>query len=390
MSDHLAGELVSRELSEQLHCVRSSLVWHRIPGDGHCQFRAVASQSSDYGYSKHWQLRLAVARHVEYNKQTYVQFFVGNAESALQDWLRAIRKRAWGDNISLHAMSEILQQPIATWRYGSSQRPTVIIPFSYDTNNPATPVYLELKDEHAKLAHFSELRLERHGSNLPPPEICHEAPAETSNTASGSNDDAKDAKLKKRRKALEVSVPSGNTASASEYDANDVSGTVEKQTNAFGASADFSNTASGSKGDANDVSGTLKTRKRPFEALAGSSNTGSGSKENANKIGATLQERQEALKLAAKLRMQALRRKQGPEVQAKEKSVGVLRKQALRRDQGPEVHAKEKASLKLRMQALRRKQDPEEQAKEKTDLKLRMQALRRKQDPEGKIQKNRI
>ena len=80
--------------------------------------------------------------------------------------------------------------------------------------------------------------------------------------------------------------------------------------------------------------------------------------------------------------MQDLRRKQGPEVQAKEKTDALLRMQALRRKQDPEVQAKDKAAGVLRKQALRREQGPEVQAKEKTDLKLRMQALRRKKGPQ--------
>ena len=68
-----------------------------------------------------------------------------------------LRDRTWGDNVALEAVANVLRRPIAIWRRGSLQNPTVMAPMRYDFAAPAEPIYLELDDIRKGNEHYSAL-----------------------------------------------------------------------------------------------------------------------------------------------------------------------------------------------------------------------------------------
>ena len=74
MAEHPAGEEVAAQLVEHFEPVRGNLTFKWIPGDGECQFRAIACQVADYGYEGFRRLREDVARHVELRSDDYLEY----------------------------------------------------------------------------------------------------------------------------------------------------------------------------------------------------------------------------------------------------------------------------------------------------------------------------
>lgn len=147
-------------LAEQLVEVRPLLHVVATPKDGHCQYRAVSLQCRRYGYDGHARLRNRAIEHVNSNQEYFRPFFVGDTEDrSLPTWIDAARRGAWGDNVSLDAMSRVLARPVAVWRHSSTQRPTVVVPPGYDADNPTDPIYLELDERWRRKAHYSALKL---------------------------------------------------------------------------------------------------------------------------------------------------------------------------------------------------------------------------------------
>ena len=74
MAEHPAGEEVAAQLVEHFEPVRGNLTFKWIPGDGECQFRAIACQVADYSYEGFRRLREDVARHVELRSDDYLEY----------------------------------------------------------------------------------------------------------------------------------------------------------------------------------------------------------------------------------------------------------------------------------------------------------------------------
>ena len=118
---------VARE--ERLEGVRPNLSIRVTLGDAHCQYRGVAMQCRGYGDSAHRRLRNNAIAYVEANHGYFLPFFSGPSPArGLASWIKAAQRGAWGDNISLVALSHFLKRPVAVWRDGSMQKPTVLVP----------------------------------------------------------------------------------------------------------------------------------------------------------------------------------------------------------------------------------------------------------------------
>ena len=74
MAEHPAGAEVAAQLIEHFEPVRGNLTLKPIPGDGECQFRSIACQVPEYGYSGHRRLREDVVEHVALRADEYVQY----------------------------------------------------------------------------------------------------------------------------------------------------------------------------------------------------------------------------------------------------------------------------------------------------------------------------
>ena len=124
--DDAAGEAMAAVLAERLKDVRHSLHRYSIPGDGHCQYRAVSVQCRGYGFNAFDRLRAKVIKYVTMNREDYRPFFNGsNPDQQLDSWIHAAEGGEWGDTVSLHALSRVLRRPMAVWTCNSAQPPTV-------------------------------------------------------------------------------------------------------------------------------------------------------------------------------------------------------------------------------------------------------------------------
>ena len=74
MAEHPAGAEVAAQLIEHFEPVRGNLTLKPIPGDGECQFRSIACQVPEYGYSGQRRLREDVVQHVALRADEYVQY----------------------------------------------------------------------------------------------------------------------------------------------------------------------------------------------------------------------------------------------------------------------------------------------------------------------------
>ena len=74
MAEHPAGAEVAAQLVEHFEPVRGNLTLKLIPGDGECQFRSIACQVPEYGYSGQRRLREDVVQHVALRADEYVQY----------------------------------------------------------------------------------------------------------------------------------------------------------------------------------------------------------------------------------------------------------------------------------------------------------------------------
>ena len=156
-----AVDAMAAALTARLVDVRPNLEIQPVSPDGHCQYRAVSMQCRTYGSQGHERLREHAIRHVEAHKEYFLPFFANSRN--FNYWITSARNGAWGDNISLAAMCRTLQRPVAVWRRGSAQVPTVLVPEGYDADHPADPIYLELDEHVRKNEHYVALRLGRRG-----------------------------------------------------------------------------------------------------------------------------------------------------------------------------------------------------------------------------------
>ena len=155
-----AVDAMTAALEERLEGVRPNLNIRATLGDGHCQYRGVAMQCQGYGDVAHGRLRKNAVAYVEANHGYFLPFFSGPSPArGLASWIKAAQRGAWGDNISLVALSHFLKRPVAVWRDGSMQKPTVLVPPRYDADNPTDPIYLKLEEGSRGKEHYSALSL---------------------------------------------------------------------------------------------------------------------------------------------------------------------------------------------------------------------------------------
>ena len=147
-------------LEERLKNIRANLKIRFTLGDGNCQYRGVAMQCRGYGNAAHARLKRNAIAYVEANEAYFLPYFVGRQPAReLASWIASAQNGAWGDHLSLVAMSHVVKRPIAVWRCESVQKPVVCVPPAYDVDDLADPIYLELDERVPGQEHYKALSL---------------------------------------------------------------------------------------------------------------------------------------------------------------------------------------------------------------------------------------
>ena len=84
-----------------------------VPGDGDCQFHAVAAQSP--GWTS-FALRTAAVEFAARNPD-FREFFLYGSGDTLDSWVARMGVAgAWGDNLSLYCLAHVLQRPVFIYK----------------------------------------------------------------------------------------------------------------------------------------------------------------------------------------------------------------------------------------------------------------------------------
>ena len=123
-----------------------------VPGDGDCQFHAVAFHAGS-SWTAH-SLRIAAVRYAAEHPLDFAAFFAVASGDTLDSWLsRMSRQGYWGDNLSLFCLAHVLQRPIFIYRQGAT--PQALVPPILRPE--AAPVTLWLDESRPGLEHYSPL-----------------------------------------------------------------------------------------------------------------------------------------------------------------------------------------------------------------------------------------
>ena len=161
-----------------------------VPGDGDCQFHAVAAQSQ--GWSS-FALRAAAVEFAAGNPE-FREFFPYGAGDTLDSWLARMRVAgAWGDNLSLYCLAHVLQRPVFIYKTTAPTQvlvPDILLP-------DAKPILVLLDESRPGAEHYSPLsetpaRKRLHGKQKDPqpPKEASSAPSRCLRHASRKSSDA--------------------------------------------------------------------------------------------------------------------------------------------------------------------------------------------------------
>ncbi|KPP71124.1 OTU domain-containing protein 6B-like, partial [Scleropages formosus] len=139
-SRHLEGQKLSRLLAERQLQIRE------IPSDGHCLYRAVEDQLGSRGLSLGVaELRTRTAQHMRNHADDFLPFLInsntGNMYTAdeFEKYCNEVADTAaWGGQLELRALTQVLQTPIEVIQADS---PTIVIGEEFNTT-PVTLVYM--------------------------------------------------------------------------------------------------------------------------------------------------------------------------------------------------------------------------------------------------------
>ena len=115
-----------------------------VPGDGACQFRALAVAM--WGNSeRHREIREKVVKHLEDNKETYEGFIVEEVEGPWDNFIEKMRRpKTWGDETTLRAAAEIYRLEVTVI---SDSLPIIIRGLNSQDDNNLTPIVLAFQAE---------------------------------------------------------------------------------------------------------------------------------------------------------------------------------------------------------------------------------------------------
>ena len=120
----------------QAIALKPNLKVHRVKGDGNCLFRSVKYLQGDE--ESHTALRTAVVAEVQSQKEQYAPF-----SDNIDEWCSGMLLGGWGDGIACRALCNVVQTPLAIFRVGSSQEPTVFAPTNGSTSGKLCCVELD-------------------------------------------------------------------------------------------------------------------------------------------------------------------------------------------------------------------------------------------------------
>jgi hypothetical protein len=123
-----------------------------VAGDGSCQYAAVSIALRACGFVPDYtvsQLRSIAADEIEKNRDTYIHA-IG---SQFQDYCRGVRRDAWGDHITLQALSSALNICVHVYSF------TMISEYIHHIGNEDSThhIHVTLDNRHAETAHYDAL-----------------------------------------------------------------------------------------------------------------------------------------------------------------------------------------------------------------------------------------
>ena len=121
-----------------------------VPGDGDCQFHAVAAQSP--GWTS-FALRTAAVEFAARNPD-FREFFLYGSGDTLDSWVARMRVAgAWGDNLSLYCLAHVLQRPVFIYK---TTAPTQVLVPATLLPEPK-PILVLLDESRPGAEHYSPL-----------------------------------------------------------------------------------------------------------------------------------------------------------------------------------------------------------------------------------------
>ena len=170
LADLPNNDLVT-EIMGRAQVIRNSLTEHHVDGDGHCQFNSVLRQAPEYNLRGGFrELRIDAASLVVNHSEEWAPFFPREGHRSplqcLMAWANGIKRRTWGDAISLQAVVHILQRPAVIWHRGSSQPPIVTLPPDHRRQHLKKPIYLLRDALRPGSEHYSALMPELCPTNV--------------------------------------------------------------------------------------------------------------------------------------------------------------------------------------------------------------------------------
>ena len=129
-------------------------LWEKsIAGDGHCLYRSVACSTPD-GERSHGILRGLAAMTVNRNARCD-EFFRDYIKAP---WVKRQLQGAWGDGISLRALSLAMRKPFVVFRRANpEQPPSIFLDFDFQAGESFVPIYLILDERVVGAEHYSAL-----------------------------------------------------------------------------------------------------------------------------------------------------------------------------------------------------------------------------------------
>ena len=118
---------ISSHLKKESEELGRHLMIHQVPSDGSCLFQAIAASSSGLTADT---LRSSVVDHITKHRFEFEPFIDSNFEQ----YLASLRTEAWGGELEIKAMSDLLSREIKVFRKDG------IVSYSPDSVNDRNPI----------------------------------------------------------------------------------------------------------------------------------------------------------------------------------------------------------------------------------------------------------
>ena len=136
-----------------------ALQFHKIAGDGNCQFRALAHADPRYGEHTHGVLRRECIAFVKAHPAKFENVGLDDDDVAerqpdtMAKWAKKMAKEGteYGDEFTLVAAAHILQRPIIIFDYHGDQPPRPVIPRPWPQATTVKPIFVRHQRKGTKM-----------------------------------------------------------------------------------------------------------------------------------------------------------------------------------------------------------------------------------------------